>query len=33
MIDADTDAEDLIARPSGGLAPVDRDVFRQAAEA
>lgn len=32
MLDADTDAEDLIARLSGGLAPADRDAFRQAAE-
>jgi len=27
-----SDAEDLIARLSGGLAPADREAFRQAAE-
>jgi hypothetical protein len=32
MSDADTDAEDLIARLAGGLAPADREAFRQAAE-
>jgi len=26
------DTEDLIARPSGGLAPADRAAFREAAE-
>jgi hypothetical protein len=29
---SDVDAEDLIARLSGGLAPADRTAFRQAAE-
>ena len=29
---SDTDAEDLIARLSGGLAPADRAAFRKAAE-
>ena len=28
----DADAEDLIAHLCGGLAPADRDAFRQAAE-
>ena len=28
-----SDAEDLIARLAGGLAPADREAFRQAAEA
>ncbi|HEY2532162.1 MAG TPA: hypothetical protein VGJ20_30255 [Xanthobacteraceae bacterium] len=32
MSDTDDEAEDLIARLSGGLAPADRDDFRRAAE-